>query len=377
MGLDKKGFYTLRDIDEYNAPWNVIYGERAPGKSFACKYLAMQEAYRTKGGIRFALIRRHDVDIKIAKVEGYFLDNDINAVQLATDGEWEFVTVFKSKLYFGRTEVTDDEGHFTTVRSDYYIGEYFAINAAKHVKSTGHPNLKIALVEEFITDEGYLQDEPGKLMHLLSTLFRKDDEVKVYLIGNTLSRVCPYFAEWGLTRIKKQKVGTIDTYTMQTDAGEVKIAVEYCPPSPHKSKLFFGRTAKSIQGGAWQTGIFPQLQGDLKKDYEECYRLAYVSIDNFRFNILLLLHNKEGYVTTYIYPASETRPLPERVITGAYSTDINYTPCLNADIPAEQQIAKCFALNKVVYSDNQTGQDFKDAIKAELTNPLSLIPHTL
>ena len=373
MGINKEGFYTLKDIDEYEAPWNIIYGERAPGKSFACKFLAMRRAYETNGGIRFALIRRHDVDIKIANVEGYFMDNDINAVSLATDGEWEYVTVYKSKLYFGRTEYTDDEGHFGTVRSDYYIGEYFAINAAKHVKSTGHPGLKIALVEEFITNEGYIKDEPAKLMHLLSTLFRRDDDVRIYLIGNTLSRVCPYFAEWGLTRIRKQKVGTIDTYTMDTDAGPVKIAVEYCPPSPHKSKLFFGRTAKSIQGGAWETGIYPQLQGDFK-DYDEVYKLAYLGIDNFKFNISLLVHNDEGFIVTFVYPASENRSLPERVISGAYSTNFLQTPCLNADSPAEQQIAKCFALNKVVYSDNQTAQDFKDSLKAEYTNPLSLIP---
>ena len=372
MGIDKKGFYTLADIDEYDTAWNIIYGERAPGKSFACKYRAMEKAYETKGAIKFALIRRHDVDIKIAQVEGYFLDNDINAVELATNGEWEFVKVYKSKLYFARTEFTDDEGHFETVRSDYYIGEYFAINSAKHVKSTGHPGLKTALVEEFITNEGYLKDEPAKLMHLLSTLFRRDDDVKIYLIGNTLSRVCPYFAEWGLVRIKKQKVGTIDTYTMDTDAGPIKIAVEYCPPSPHKSKLFFGRTAKSIQGGAWETGIYPQLQGDFS-DYDEIYKLAYLSIDHFKFNISLLVHNDEGFLVTFIYPASENRTLPDRVLTGAYSTNYLWTPCLNGDIPAEEQIYNSFLLNKVVYSDNQTAQDFKDAIKSELTNPLSII----
>lgn len=377
MGLDKKGFYTLRDIDAVEAPWNVIYGERAPGKSFACKYRALQEAYQTEGGKKFCLIRRHDVDIKIAQVEAYFMDNDVNCVAMATDNEWEFVTVYKSKLYFGRTVFTDDEGHFETERSPYYIGEYFAINAAKHVKSTGHPGLKTALVEEFITDEGYLRDEPGKLMHLLSTLFRKDDDVKVYLIGNTLSRVCPYFAEWGLTRLKKQKVGTIDTYIMETDAGPVKLACEYCPPSPHKSKLFFGRTAKSIQGGAWQTGIFPQLEGDLKKDYDEVYKLCYISVDNFKFNLTLLVHKKEGYIVTYVYPASENRSLPDRVLTGAYSTDFQWTPQLNADNPAELKIAECFTINKVVYADNQTGQDFKDSIKAEITNPLSTYHPTL
>ena len=373
MGLDKKGFYTTRDIREYDALFNVIYGERAPGKSFCCKREALEQAYIEQKPT-LGLIKRNDVDIKIDKVEGYFMDRDANAVAMATGGEWEYVKVYRSKLYFARDEV-DEEGHIETVKSEYSIGNYFAINQAKHYKSTGYPYIKTILVEEFITDEGYLRDEPTKLMHLLSTILRKDDkDVKVYLIGNTLSRVCPYFAEWGLTRIKRQKVGTIDTYEMQTDAGPVKVAVEYCPPSPHKSKLFFGRAAKSIQGGAWQTGEFPRLVGDIK-DYEEVYRLCYISIDEFKFNIVLLVHNEEGYPVVYVYPTSENRSLPDRVLTGAYSTDPLWTPCLNSDSPAEDLIAKCFALNKVVYSDNQCGQDFKDSLKVEQTNPLYLISH--
>ena len=373
MGLNRDGFYTTRDIREYDALFNIIYGERAPGKSFACKTEALEQAFKEHKAT-LALIKRNDVDIKIDKVEGYFMDRDANAVSLATKGEWEYVKVYRSKLYFARDDV-DDEGHITTERSDYPIGHYFAINQAKHYKSTGYPDIKTILVEEFITDEGYLRDEPTKLMHLLSTILRKDDKgVKVYLIGNTLSRVCPYFAEWGLTRIKKQKVGTIDTYEMQTDAGPVKVAVEYCPPSPHKSKLFFGRAAKSIQGGAWQTGEFPRLVGDIK-DYEEVYRLCYISVDEFKFNLVLLVHNKEGYPVVYVYPTSENRSLPDRVLTGAYSTDPLWTPCLNSDSPAEDLIAKCFALNKVVYSDNQCGQDFKDSTQVEQTNPLYLISH--
>ena len=370
MGLNRDGFYTTKDIREYDALFNIIYGERAPGKSFACKQEALEQAFNEHKAT-LALIKRNDVDIKIDKVEGYFMDRDANAVEKATKGMWEYVKVYRSKLYFARDEV-DDEGHIETVRSDYSIGNYFAINQAKHYKSTGYPDIKTILVEEFITDEGYLRDEPTKLMHLLSTILRKDDKgVKVYLIGNTLSRVCPYFAEWGLTRIKRQKVGTIDTYEMQTDAGPVKVAVEYCPPSPHKSKLFFGRAARSIQGGAWQTGEFPRLQGSLE-DYEEVYRLCYISIDEFKFNIVLLVHNELGNLTTFIYPTSENRSLPDRVLTGAYSLDNLWTPQLNSNNPAEVKIAECFALNKVVYSDNQCGQDFADSIKAEKTHPLSL-----
>lgn len=37
MGLDKKGYYTLKDILKEKCEYNIILGERAPGKSYAAK----------------------------------------------------------------------------------------------------------------------------------------------------------------------------------------------------------------------------------------------------------------------------------------------------------------------------------------------------
>ena len=205
-------------------------------------------------------------------------------------------------------------------------------------------------------------------------MLRKDDKVKIYLIGNTLSRVCPYFAEWGLKNIRKQKVGTIDIYEHTNTEGDIlKIAVEHCPPSPHKSKLFFGRAAKSIQGGAWQTGEYPHLPDDYD-NYSECYEMTYISIDRFKFRMKLMIHDEDGYLLLFIYPQSDNRSDCERVITSAYSTDIMWTPTIRPDkFEAEAIIAECFKDNKVVYSDNQTAQDFIDSCKAELRSPFRLV----
>ena len=361
MGLGKNGYYSLNDIKQYNCEWNFIYGERAPGKSFAVKREALERAWTT-GKPCIGLIRRQKVDIEVDRVEDYFIDRNVNVVSEVTQGEFTFIQQWRKKLYFARTD--EETGK---VYRGSCIGKAFALSASKHDKSTGHPFIDFIIYEEVISEDGfYLPDEPFRLESLISTIMRKDSQCKIYLIGNALSRVCPYFLEWNLKNIRKQKVGTIDIYHHTNTEGDIiDIAVEHVPPSPHKSKLFFGRAAKSIQGGAWYTGSYPHLPEDYN-NYDEVYAITYHSRDDFKFTIRILTHKEEGYILLFIHPAKHTC---ERVISSAFSTDIMTTPQINRSNPAEALIHDCFVKNKVCYSDNQTAQDFVDSCKAELHNP--------
>lgn len=88
-------------------------------------------------------------------------------------------------------------------------------------------------------------------MDIISTIARRD-YVRVFLIGNTISRLCPYFEEWQLTHIKSQKQGTIELYRQFTNqydekTGEpivVTIAVEYCENTGNQSKMFLVKSQK-------------------------------------------------------------------------------------------------------------------------------------
>ena len=107
MGLNRDGYYTRKDIDKYNCEWNVVYGERAPGKSFDIKRGGMELAWKTKKPV-LGLIRRNKVDIETKEVEGYFLDRNINLVKEITNGEWEFISYWKKWLWWARTEEQPD-----------------------------------------------------------------------------------------------------------------------------------------------------------------------------------------------------------------------------------------------------------------------------
>ena len=61
--------------------------------------------------------------------------------------------------------------------------------------------------------------------NILSTIIRQRDDVKIFLCGNSINKVNPYFTEMGLTKAKNQAKNTIDVYTYGNS--DLKVAVEY------------------------------------------------------------------------------------------------------------------------------------------------------
>jgi len=376
MGIAKNGYYTTKDILQHKAQYNIVYSARSDGKSFDVKRLALSESWQTKKAL-FGLIRRWKDDIETSLVNAYFVERNVNLIKEVTNGECDCIDYYRKFLWFSRTNA---EGKIEHVQK---CGEVFALNIAnKRYKSTGHPEIKYLVYEEFLTDEGYLPNEPDKLQNLISSIGRKDDLI-IFLLGNKVSRVCPYFTEWSLKNIKKQKEGTIDDYYHETEEVDeegkpviIHIAVEHSAPSPKKSKMFFGRAEKSIQGGSWQTGNYPKLPEPFES-YEKIYELTYISISQFAFKVVLLCHKINSDLIVFVYPSKAPKSFyekpneetEERYITGSFSTNIFVTPTLNKESPVECLIHNLFIDNKVCYSDNLCGEDFTQSCKAELKYP--------
>lgn len=358
MGIGKNGYFTLADIKKFKCKWNIIIGERAPGKSFAVKEEGLTMAYET-GKPVFGYIRRNLTEIQTAAdITAYFEERGINLIEKVTHGEYTFIDYYRKYMWFARY---NEEGK---IERGTKCGEAFALRTANNVKSTGHPYLRRFIFEEFITDGEYLDKEPDKLQHLISTLVRNDDEdVRIYMVGNTINRVCPYISHWGLVNILKQQPGTIDKYEqVQEDGSIVEIAVEYSPPSPNAPKnLFFGSVAKSIKGGGWQTGVHPLLP-EPRENYERLYVLTWITTNDFMFNISLLAHKKEGYTVVYIYRAKHIK---ERVVSQKFNTSFSWTSTLDRTNPAEVCIHNLMFDNKFCFRDNLTGEDFKNSLKQE------------
>ena len=355
MGLDRKGYYSLKDIKKENCQYNIILGERSPGKSYAVKKEAILHAYKT-GTPSMALVRRFEEDIKNDNITEYFDDNNMNREGAAGDiinltgGEYDSVACIRSLIYLGNK---DDQGKF---HAGLQIGKAFALSTDERYKSRQYPYIENIIYEEFVTNKLYLRNEPHRLQQFVSTLLRKR-EGKVYLIANTISRVCPYFQEWSLQNIPKMKEGQIDRYRID----ETDIAVEMSPSRKEKSKMFFGQSAKSIQGGQWESSVFPDLP-KRHADYDLIYKM-YVTAAGFTF-VLELLIDDNGESVCFVYPF--TKSIKENIphITDSFSTNIFTRRYLSRQIPAEVKIAGLISQGKICFSSNLTGSDFTAAVRS-------------
>ena len=360
MGIGKDGFYHVDDVLQKvpDATFFIILGGRDLGKSFAIKTHCLQEAVK---GSELAYIRRFDREMKQHMNEAYWADVPLKKY---TKLDRDTIICDRSALYLGNTDETGKR------KKAEKIGNTFALNIAGHYKSTMYPKLGNAIFEEFITDEMYVPDEPNKLQNLVSTLAR-DKQFKVWMIGNTMSRVCPYFTEWSLTNIPNMKPGQIDRYEMkQAEGTTITIAVEFAPPrdAVKSSKMFFGKSRDMIVSGQWHSNTYPHIPVD---QFDKLYDIN-LNMSHFKFCVNLMQSKRDQTnLVLYITPAKVHKTI--RTITDEFTLDPLSTPCLRSDLGGELLIAKLFKESRVAFCNNLCGEDFYNALKNTSIAPFSLM----
>lgn len=342
--MAKKKYYDITNLLKTKAQYMMLLGQRSNGKSYQCKKTVLEDAY--KNDRWFVYLRRYKADIKAKAVEAYFEDMDIKAI---TDGVYESIIAWNGSIFFSMRNDKDE------LVKGKEIGRYCALNEAERYKSWAFVDFDYILYEEFITDAVYLNYEPERLQQFVSTVAR-DRSITVFLVGNTLSRVCPYFSQWCLEGVLNQKLGTIEIYHHHFDDSVVDIAVEYCANANYENKMFFGQSAKQIVSGEWDTTDVPKLPRR-QEEYEAVYELL-VEYQKFQFVLTLLVEPIEGGIVTFVYPFTGTRKIL-RKITDQFSDNPMITAKLDLSKRPEYLINDCFRLGKVCYSDNLTGSDFK------------------
>ncbi len=249
-------YYDISEMLKTNAEYMMLLGQRSNGKSYQVKKTVLEDFYFNE--TKFIYLRRWKADIKQKEVSTYFDDIPIAKY---TNREYNSVRAMNGFIYLCKIE----DGLIVEKRE---MGRYCALNEYERYKSQVFMNYKNIVYEEFITDSIYLNDEPKLLQQFVSTVARLD-KIRVFLIGNTLTRVCPYFHEWCLENVLKQKQGTIEIYKYHMeDNVEVKIAVEYCANTNNKNTMFFGQAAKQIVTGEWDVKEVPKLPRQLY-EYEK------------------------------------------------------------------------------------------------------------
>ena len=386
MTKREKVHYNIDNIDSLGANINLIYGERSNGKSYQVKHkkgvlkyledtITYHDNYTDKGNIikecikkgsRFILMRRWREEISTDLIEKYFDDVDIMKL---TDNKYNCITMFKKQLYL--SIYNNEDGKIKRVER---IGYVVALSTEQKYAGGSFLDVTDIIFEEFMSRGIYINNEPDKLMNFYSTVDRKRGTTRLWLVGNTISKVCPYLTEWGLMDIiKHQKQGDINTLWIPTGEYdednipvEVKVAIEYCM-STGNSSYVIGKHKDMLNKGEWQSDPQPHLPKSYKC-YKILYRLVFL-YQGFKFIGEYLMDNENKDVCWFVYPyegeiKDNILVFSDVIKTSPYWQKDIYNPLIKND--RLRDLLKTFKESNIFYASDMCGTDFKQVIDFEI-----------
>ena len=353
-------YYSLNKINKKDATYNVIFGERSNGKTYATLKQSLENYF--DNGSQFAYIRRWSVDVQPKRMNNLF-----NAI--IEDGYLEKLSGGKFTAIFYRTGrfylcTYNDKGKPIYNEEDI-IGYAFSLSENEHNKANSYPRVTTIIFDEFLTNKIYLPDEFILFMNTVSTIVRQRTNVKIYMLGNTVNKFCPYFKEMGLTNILSMKQGSIDLYTY--GESKLKVAVEYADSKKKfkKNNFYFAFNnpkLKMITGGAWELNIYPHAPVKwLPKN------IIFTYFIDFNDNIYQCeIINKDTNVFTYIHEKTTPIKNPDKdiIYTLDYNPKINYNVnILKPLTDYQQKITWFYTHDRVYYQDNNVGDAINNYLK--------------
>ena len=358
----KEKYYTLDNIISHNADYNMIYGERSNGKTTAVQAYGLKDHISSGYKNQIAIIRRWEEDFKGKNGQQMF-ENIValDWVKEWTKGKYNSIYYYSQRWFL----CTYDEFGNKTAQEEEPFALGFSITSEEHYKSTSYPNVKTILFDEFITRQYYLPEEFVKFQNLLSTIIRLRTDVKIFMCGNTINKFCPYFAEMGLSGIKKQKKGTIDIYTYGDST--LKVAVEYSDfPSKKKASnkyfAFNNPKLEMITHGGWEIDIYPHLP--VKYKPKDLVYHFYVKFETELLQGNVICVNDE----LFLYYHRKTTPIREDNQQFVYqqTPDYRWNYRINLMKPhtkMDRLIADLMNRKKAFYQDNEVGEIINNYLK--------------
>lgn len=361
MSKEKTKFYSLNNILSKDCVYNVIFGERSNGKTYSVLKYGIEQYIKTGG--QLAIVRRWKEDIVGRRASDIFSSlNNNGEIEKISHGKYKGVTYFASKFYLCNY---DENGKPVYNIETDCVAYAFALSEMEHNKSISYPKITTIMFDEFLTKHVYLQDEFILFMNTISTIVRQRTNVKIFMLGNTVNKYCPYFEEMGLNHIKEMKQGSIDVYTY--GESELKVAVEYCS-SISKSKknnfyfAFNNPKLHMITNGAWELDIYPHLPIKYKPKNKVFEYFIVFGGNTYHCEII----NDNGELFTYIH--LKTTELKDNSNDLIYSLDFNYKLNYNRNIfkpisELQKRILWFFQTDRVFYQNNEVGDSINNYLK--------------
>lgn len=353
----KSKYYNIAHLlkDYPDAYYYIAFGERSNGKTYSAMDYALERYF--KHGEQFAYIRRFGEDVKRKNLQTLLAAHVENGrIEELSGGEFSLVNYTGGRFVAYRYDEDTDKA----ISDTEYMGYAFDLNSMEHHKSTSYPKVTTIIFDEFLSRQGYLNNEFILFMNTLSTIIRDRKNVKIFMIGNTVNKFCPYFSEMGLNHIKEQKIGTIDVY--EYSATGLKIVVEYCDPMSKRggkqSDVYFAfdnPQLKMITTGAWEISIYPHLTRRYRP--KDVITQFFVMFDEAILHCELI--GTEDDVFIFVHPkTSDIKDVDNDVVyTNVPIEKWNYRVGIhNQNDILSKKFKDLINRNKVFYSDNETGE---------------------
>lgn len=352
--MSKSKYYSIDEILAKDCQYNIIIGERSNGKTYSCLAYILTRYWKT--GEQGAYLRRWKEDFRGKRGTQLFAGHEASGfISQLTEGAYNRVKYYAGKWYLGYYDEELDK----VVAQDEPFCFGFSLNDMEHDKSTSYPKITTIVFDEFLTRQIYLPNEFVTFMNVLSTIIRRRDNVKIFMLGNTVNKYCPYFKEMGLGHVAEMELGKIDIYTY--GESPLRVAVERCKSVAKESKsssmyfAFDNPSLAMITGGAWEIDLYPHLPR--KYVPSDIIFIYFIIFDD---NILQCeIISLPDCTFTYIHRKStEIQDEDNDIIfSDVYDPRPNHFRNLRkATTELERKIAIYFRKDKVFYQDNEVGE---------------------
>lgn len=180
-------WYDVGETLTHNALINIVIGPRGYGKSYGLKKKCIADFIKKEK--QFIYLRRYQAELDLVK-------------------ETHFDDIIEQNEFDGKIEYKKKEKAYT------YNGEIcgypMALSRANHYKSASFPRVSLIVFDEFIVDQSqgahYLKSEVRKLLDFIETIARMREDIRVFLLGNSLSFFNPYTIFWNLKQPQQNQV---------------------------------------------------------------------------------------------------------------------------------------------------------------------------
>lgn len=371
-------YYSLTPIKERNARYNVIFGERSDGKSFAVEFEGLVQYLDS--GAQMSIVRRYDMDFTnksgVQTTFEHFISNKKygNILKKISDGKWCDITYYAGAWYL--CTYTEKGARLRDTKPFCYG---FALSNMEHNKSTSYPRIELILFDEFLTRDAYLPDEFILFQNVLSTIIRDRDNVTIYMCGNTVNKYSIYFKEMGLDNVQKMEQGQIDVYEFAVYKDNkmteqvLRIAVEFSGnrrKNGKESDVYFSFNnpkLKMITGGLWEIAIYPHLPENYTRDD--------IIFEYFVMWEGVILHceiiEKENKIFTYIHKKTTFIKYEDAdiIFSVDYHEGYNYRRRLTKPFDdIGKKIYWFYQTERVFYQDNEVGEIMRNYLQWSKTD---------